>query len=116
LPTPGALSQVDFTGIAHVSSSFADEFLGRLITDHQDVNLTLCGLTSDVERSSNRCLQDAATLHSRSHRSSIFARRSLALARRRRLGATGYLEIDGSPTELPGGPDGSFAKRASRLL
>jgi len=42
--------EVDFTGVTHVSSSFADEFLGRLITDHQDIDLTVCGLTSDVER------------------------------------------------------------------
>ena len=42
--------EVDFTGVTHVSSSFADEFLGRLITDDQAVDLTVFGLTSDVER------------------------------------------------------------------
>ena len=42
--------EVDFTGVTHVSSSFADEFVGRLITDHQDVDLTLRGLTTDVDR------------------------------------------------------------------
>ena len=42
--------EVDFTGVAHVSSSFADEFLGRLVTERQDITLELLGLTGDVER------------------------------------------------------------------
>jgi len=42
--------EIDFTGVEHVSSSFADEFLGRLTTDHRDIRVSLLGLGSDVER------------------------------------------------------------------
>jgi hypothetical protein len=50
LPTGRASPRERLLAEAASSSSFADGFLGRLITDHQDVDVTVCGLTGDVER------------------------------------------------------------------
>jgi hypothetical protein len=41
---------VDFAGVAHVSYSFADEFIGRLATEHPDIHVEMLGLEGDVER------------------------------------------------------------------
>jgi hypothetical protein len=47
---------VDFTGVAYVSYSFADEFIGRLATEHPEIHLETVGLEGDVERVVRRVL------------------------------------------------------------
>jgi anti-anti-sigma regulatory factor len=42
--------EVDFAGVAHVSSSFADEFIGKLVSDQPELELITIGLSGDVKR------------------------------------------------------------------
>lgn len=53
---------VDFTGVIHVSSSFADEFVGKLVTEHPGIEVTIIGLHGDVDRVVSSVLERRRTL------------------------------------------------------